>query len=356
MAESARGSINISGAGTVEGGIYENVSISGAGKVNGDVEAKKITTSGASELRGNVKTDVFKCSGASRISGSVEAGSFSASGAAHVGGDLSARDAKISGGSKIDGDVACDTFRGAGAFTIGGLLSADKVEIAIGNDSRIGEIGGETITIVLGDRIASSRRSRWPRRLPVLTVRTVEGDDLYLEAVHAEVVRGRRVRIGPGCRIRRVEYAESLAIDPDAQVDDHDYTGPGDAPPVDAERVDRPEGWAADHVGGANCWRWEPWRVCLGGREIRNPILRAIVAALGLLVGLGVTVLVLATVLPSVGLIVFVVLVGVAVLVLGLMVGIPVLVFGALVVKLLLLPCELVISLFRRPRSFPRTW
>ena len=37
-----------------------------------------------------------------------------------------------------------------------------------------------------------------------------EGDDVVLEYTQADVVRGRRVRIGEGCSIGRVEYSESL--------------------------------------------------------------------------------------------------------------------------------------------------
>ena len=38
----------------------------------------------------------------------------------------------------------------------------------------------------------------------------IEGDDVDLEYTEADVVRGRRVRIGEGCSIGRVEYSESL--------------------------------------------------------------------------------------------------------------------------------------------------
>ena len=38
----------------------------------------------------------------------------------------------------------------------------------------------------------------------------IEGDDVDLEYTQADVVRGRRVRIGEGCSIGRVEYSESL--------------------------------------------------------------------------------------------------------------------------------------------------
>ena len=43
---------------------------------------------------------------------------------------------------------------------------------------------------------------------------TIEGDDIELENVEAEIVRGKYVRIGHGCRIGTVEYGENLEAEP----------------------------------------------------------------------------------------------------------------------------------------------
>ncbi|MGP3783292.1 hypothetical protein [Paenibacillus sp. 1A_MP2] len=40
----------------------------------------------------------------------------------------------------------------------------------------------------------------------------IEGDDIELEYTEAEVVRGDKIKIGPGCRIGTVEYRSSLQI------------------------------------------------------------------------------------------------------------------------------------------------
>jgi hypothetical protein len=46
----------------------------------------------------------------------------------------------------------------------------------------------------------------------------LEADEISLEATVAKIVRGKRVIIGPECRIDRIEYAESLQIDPKSAV------------------------------------------------------------------------------------------------------------------------------------------
>lgn len=52
-----------------------------------------------------------------------------------------------------------------------------------------------------------------------LTAEVIEGDQLYLEYTHAEIVRGNTIEIGPGCVIKRIEYKTSLEVDESAKVD-----------------------------------------------------------------------------------------------------------------------------------------
>ena len=53
----------------------------------------------------------------------------------------------------------------------------------------------------------------------ILTVHTIEGDFIKLEDTHAEVVRGRKIEIGRGCKIGKVIYQVSLDIYEDGIVD-----------------------------------------------------------------------------------------------------------------------------------------
>lgn len=370
-----KGNLNVSGAATITGGVYEKVTISGASKINGDIEAQKISLSGASKIEGNVtaggisasgaskingdvKADQFTCSGATKVSGGVKADTFKASGASKIGGDVKADTVKMSGASKIAGDVAAEHFKASGSFGIGGLINADKVEISLGGRSEVAEIGGEKITVIWCGDSGGLRGGvvtvSWCSDDVGLTAGSIEGDDVHLEATSAAVVRGRRVKVGSGCRIDRVEYSESLQIDPDAKVDAYEYTGEGGSPPaVTTDPVMPPPGWKRRAHGGR---AHRGLRVAIGPWEVRDPVLRAIVGILGVLLA-GVAVVAAALIVaPVVAIILCVVLGLVALLLLGLAIGIPVLVAVAVVAKLLLLPFYLIRAIFCPRRRWSGWW
>ncbi len=52
----------------------------------------------------------------------------------------------------------------------------------------------------------------------LLDVELIEGDDVSLEATNAQIIRGKRVKVGDRCRIDTVEYSESLEVSPKATV------------------------------------------------------------------------------------------------------------------------------------------
>lgn len=75
--------------------------------------------------------------------------------------------------------------------------------------------GGEyrTVSISGSGKVQGSLRCeslRCSGSVSCAQVGDIEGDDVDLEYTQADVVRGRRVRIGEGCSIGRVEYSESL--------------------------------------------------------------------------------------------------------------------------------------------------
>ena len=235
MTAESKNDIRISGAGSAGGGSYQSVSISGSGKITGDVEAEEIKISGAATIQGSARAKSFrasgafkveggleaeelKCSGSGRIAGSVKADVFRSSGALKVEGGVNAREARTSGASKFGADVEAEHFRSSGAFSIAGLLSADRVEIALGGDCQAREIGGEQITVVQAGGACRVLGIKWNPKPSVLSAESIEGDNIHLECTHAHVVRGRSVKLGPGCRVESVEYSESLHIDPEAAV------------------------------------------------------------------------------------------------------------------------------------------
>ena len=238
--------MKISGSSTMPGGEYGSVSISGAGKVQGDLRCERMSCSGASHVDGSVEcSGKVSVSGATKILGSLTCGeALHCSGALRCGGDVDAPEVRCSGSAAIDGrltggkmsasgelraravhgtelsvsgscrieeGVEADLIRMSGLYNIGGLLNAETVELTAAAGCSLsacgapaapgdGEIpGAGRHTGLFSGAAAHSTK-----------VHTIEGDDIALEYVTADVVRGRRVQIGEGCRIGRVEYAETL--------------------------------------------------------------------------------------------------------------------------------------------------
>ncbi len=234
-------SATLAGAGTLSGGTYERVSISGAGRIEGDVVAQEIHVSGSAKCEGRVEAkemhvsgsvvfakdvvaDELKVSGSGRVEGNAQVKEFKCSGSFRAAKDLSGEYIKSSGRLHVACNLECDIFKASGGFEIGGLLSADRVDIELAGRSQAREIGGETISVQRGgwrDRgilLDGLVRLFVGSGAAELHVAQVEGDDVLLEDTIADVVRGKRVEIGRGCRIGKVEYTESLQVDPDAEV------------------------------------------------------------------------------------------------------------------------------------------
>ena len=102
---------------------------------------------------------------------------------------------------------------------ISGLVNAGHVEIELGGRSNAREIRGSRIAV-------KSRQSflPWVRTGNHLNVELIEGDDISLEATSAQIIRGRRVKVGDRCRIDTVEYGESLEISSKAAIQNQKKT------------------------------------------------------------------------------------------------------------------------------------
>ncbi|MCL6598720.1 MAG: hypothetical protein K6T81_08260 [Alicyclobacillus macrosporangiidus] len=188
----------MSGVVTAGGGVYRRVRVSGVGRVEGDVVCESAHIDGVMTVRGTLEAQELVANGKTRVEGALRGQTIRLSGQIHVDGDCSAEVVEVSGAIEIDG-----------------LVSADEVTIRLYGGSQVRELGGS--------RIRVHRSWRWGlfSRYRRLTVDTVEGDDVRLEATRARVVRGDKVHIGPGCDIERVEYRSEFRQDDGARVGEH---------------------------------------------------------------------------------------------------------------------------------------
>lgn len=228
--------LKISGSGRTSGGVFNNVTISGSGDVTGNIECSDFSISGSGRVSGSIKAknihisgsakmengveceDELKVSGSAKFGGDVKCGSLHVSGSSHIGGSLTADQVSISGSTKIAGDCNAEHFCTDGGFQIDGLLNAGVIELHLHSwSSHVKEIGGESITVT---RSLYGRLSRFFGLYGkfLLETGTIEGDDISLEGVKAQVVRGTNVKIGEGCEIGLVEYTGTFEKTGDALI------------------------------------------------------------------------------------------------------------------------------------------
>ena len=232
-------SMNVSGTSTCTGGVYKDVKISGAGKVEGDLECETLHCSGAGKVTGTIKSrdthisgsfkcegkaDVgnAKCSGSAKFESDVRAEEFKSSGVTKIVGSLRAKTVRCSGSLKTEGDIEADEVKVSGNINVGGLINAEKIVMNISGESRASEVGGSDISInttddgeasvtIFGINVFKSRKN-------IFECKTVEGDNVSIDYVTSDTVRGAKVFIGKFSDISRVEYTESCEIENGAKV------------------------------------------------------------------------------------------------------------------------------------------
>ena len=224
----------IAGVSTVGGGSFHHVRVDGVGKLNGDVDCLSMTINGTLKMKGSIQTEELNVSGIANFEGKVEAEQIRVDGMATIRGNVSGSHLVINGKNKIEGhvegdkvqvdgmisvhgDVQCEQFTSRGNSRISGLLNAEGVDIQLQTQSSIKEIGCERVFVRRMER-GGLWRAMTLVTPPQLKAELIEGDEVYLEDTQADTVRGVRVVIGRGCKIRKVEYQESLEVDPDAKV------------------------------------------------------------------------------------------------------------------------------------------
>ncbi|KGA96681.1 hypothetical protein AJ85_17975 [Alkalihalobacillus alcalophilus ATCC 27647 = CGMCC 1.3604] len=231
-----RGDLVISGSGSTGGGEYNAVRISGSGRVNGDIKCIDFICSGSSKVEGSIHSEkivingstkvvgdvrskeVIKVNGSSVFEGNVYHRKFKINGSSRVIGDTTGEHLYLNGIVKMEGDCEVEYAKLDGSFKIEGLLSADKIEVELNGRSYAKEIGGEKITVQKIGSLSGFLDRFLKPLAKELTAEMVEGDAIELEYTKAKVVRGNKVKIGPGCIIDLVEYKEDVSIHADAQV------------------------------------------------------------------------------------------------------------------------------------------
>jgi cytoskeletal protein CcmA (bactofilin family) len=217
----------INGTGGYPGGSYDKISIRGEGTIVSNVESNVFHVYGTSEVKENISIGTAKIIGETEVIGECKAKEMLIMGTMTVGsnakleklkvlgtldtgGNISGEKATIKGAISVKGNVEYEEFYSSGGFEIKGLLNAEIIKVALRyGESKAEEIGGGKITI------QRKRNSIIPfiGQEGTLSAKIVEGDDVFIENTKADIVRGRKVKIGRGCEIGLVEYSVDFTED-----------------------------------------------------------------------------------------------------------------------------------------------
>jgi cytoskeletal protein CcmA (bactofilin family) len=242
------GDLRISGSGSATGGRYKVASISGSGKIVGDVNCERFSISGSGKVEGAVISNSFSISGSGKVTGdlncvtgsisgsgsvlgSIHANKFNISGSGKIGGNFKGEEFTMAGAGKVEGRINATNVKLLGAINVGhgiegefinikgaiktlGMVNGDEVNIELNGCCEIEEIGATKVRVlkeystmnILGRLICKL----FSKNYGYLTIRTIEADEIYLENTIADVVRGGKITIGEGCKIKRIEYSDSL--------------------------------------------------------------------------------------------------------------------------------------------------
>lgn len=221
---------------TLERGFYGKISCAGDLLLKGDLEAYSIKAAGDLEAIENVKVETLRVYGDAEFRKDVEAIEAKIYGDAEIFGHFQCQDLKVFGEctlKKLDAEkltvfgaleraeeVNAEKAEFSGEVEITGVLNVGHGEFRLVGDSKVGEIYCESLSVesdgeffngVLSGLISRGKSG-------TLTSDLIEGDDIYLENTTAKMVRGNKIKIGPGCRIQRVEYNEKLEVHSSAEV------------------------------------------------------------------------------------------------------------------------------------------
>jgi cytoskeletal protein CcmA (bactofilin family) len=225
------GSISISGSGDIS---PEKIKTRGSTKLPGGLVLGKLSTRGSTHIDGGINAEELDFKGSTLVNGDTIFLTLTKSGSMHILGDLDGKEAVIQGSHKIEGnvsvsafleskgsikvnkDVECDGFFSFnGVIDVSGNVRADHLEGRL--ESNISHVGGDIEAKKVDIRPIYTYQGRYSNGK--LNTRNVYADEIYLENVVAEDIKGNNITIGPGCEIKgNIKYKNSLEVNPEAKV------------------------------------------------------------------------------------------------------------------------------------------
>ena len=222
------GTVKVSGSGSIS---PERISMSGSSTLPGGLHIGELKTSGSSRVEGEVHADRMEFSGSASIDGDAHFDHLRKSGSLDVEGGVYGNTMRVSGSTTIRGDAEiADELRSSGSIRVeGGVKSKGVVELRGVFEVR-GRVKARHFEARLGRRLSVAEEGieaevvdveplprDWDREGELRTKDVVGVEEVTIENVECENIRGGRVVIHGGCRVNgKVEYTESIEVSPNS--------------------------------------------------------------------------------------------------------------------------------------------
>jgi cytoskeletal protein CcmA (bactofilin family) len=222
------GTVKVSGSGSIS---PERISMSGSSTLPGGLRVGELKTSGSSRVEGEVHADGMEFSGSASIDGDAHFDHLRKSGSLDVEGGVYGNTMRVSGSTTIRGDAEiADELRSSGSIRVeGGVKSKGVVELRGVFEVR-GRVKARHFEARLGRRLSVVEEGieaevvdveplprDWDREGGLRTKDVVGVEEVTIENVECENIRGGRVVIHGGCRVNgKVEYTESIEVSPNS--------------------------------------------------------------------------------------------------------------------------------------------
>jgi len=222
------GTVKVSGSGSIS---PERISMSGSSTLPGGLHIGELKTSGSSRVEGEVHADGMEFSGSASIDGDAHFDHLRKSGSLDVEGGVYGNTMRVSGSTTIRGDAEiADELRSSGSIRVeGGIESKGVVELRGVFEVR-GRVKARHFEARLGRRLSVAEEGieaevvdveplprDWDREGELRTKDVVGVEEVTIENVECENIRGGRVVIHGGCRVNgKVEYTESIDVNPNS--------------------------------------------------------------------------------------------------------------------------------------------
>ena len=221
-------------AGQFEGGIYEKVEVTAEVIVSSSIEAHEIivTREGSLTIQGKLNAPYIHVEGKLTVEDTIETNEMTIDSTAEVaaGNNVIATNVENKGKFKLNeglrtaqlhskgvlvarGPVNAEQFKSTGSIQLDNDLTAQDIEIIVAESSNIRYVNGGNVTVK-----AEREKLLFKDTASKLSVRELDGKEVAVENVVADIVRGSRVVIHNNCTIKTVEYEEDYTYDESSDV------------------------------------------------------------------------------------------------------------------------------------------